>query len=47
MGKMYEHGNEDGHGHTQGKEHGHEHPPLKPEVLGWAMAETYGRAKPT
>jgi cobalt-zinc-cadmium efflux system protein len=29
------------HGHSHGG-HGHPHPPLKPSVLGWAMAATLG-----
>ena len=39
-----EHGHHDGHVHHPHSHHhpGHEHPPLRPSVLGWAMAATLG-----
>src|SRR5579863_3971599 len=39
-----EHGHHDGHVHHphSHSHHGHDHPPLRPSVLGWAMAATLG-----
>src|SRR5579864_3201174 len=39
-----EHGHHDGHVHHPHahSHHGHEHPPLRPSVLGWAMVATLG-----
>ena len=37
------HSHDHGHGHSHGHGgHGHAHPPLRPSVLGWAMAATLG-----
>jgi cobalt-zinc-cadmium efflux system protein len=39
------HSHSHGHGHGLGHDHGHaghSHPPLRPSVLGWAMAATLG-----
>src|SRR5215467_15164976 len=35
----HDHAHSHGHGH-HGHHHGHDHPPLRPSVLGWAMAAT-------
>jgi cobalt-zinc-cadmium efflux system protein len=37
-----EHGHHDGHVHHPHNHHGHDHPPLRPAVLGWAMVATLG-----
>jgi cobalt-zinc-cadmium efflux system protein len=37
-----EHGHHDGHVHHPHPHHGHDHPPLRPAVLGWAMVATLG-----
>src|SRR5580693_1248085 len=45
-GHDHDHGHDHGHaGHSHSHEHGHAghvHPPLRPSVLGWAMAATLG-----
>src|SRR5262249_5151907 len=40
-GHSHAHDHGFGHSHSHGHE-GHVHPPLKPSVLGWAMAATLG-----
>ena len=37
-----ERGHHDGHVHHPHPHHGHDHPPLRPAVLGWAMVATLG-----
>jgi cobalt-zinc-cadmium efflux system protein len=37
-----EHGHHDGHVHHPHTHQGHDHPPLRPSVLGWAMVATLG-----